>query len=69
LRGAVSADDDACPFARTPRCAAPTDEGCSGRPPDARGRFDAELTIPLQVEVGDYRDGDDARCRRSGASR
>jgi len=58
VRGAVSADGDDCPFARVDIAL----RGADGRrvtlgavPTDARGRFDAELTIPLQVEVGDYR--------------
>jgi hypothetical protein len=58
VQGAVSADDDPCPFSRVDIAL----RGAEGRrvalgavPTDARGRFDAELTIPLQVEVGDYR--------------
>jgi hypothetical protein len=58
VRGAVTADDESCPFARVDVAL----RGADGRrvllgavPTDARGRFDAELTIPLHVEVGDHR--------------
>jgi hypothetical protein len=58
VRGAVTADDEVCPFARVDVAL----RGSDGRrvllgavPTDARGRFDAELTIPLQVDVGDHR--------------
>ena len=58
MRGAVSADGEPCPFARVDVAL----RGGDGRrvslgsvPTDARGRFDTELTVPLHVEVGDYR--------------
>jgi hypothetical protein len=54
----VSADDEPCAFARVDVVL----RGGDGRrlplgsiPTDARGRFDTELTVPLQVDVGDYR--------------
>ena len=58
VRGAVTADGEPCPFARVDVAL----RGGDGRrvslgsvPTDARGRFDTELTVPLHVEVGDYR--------------
>ncbi|HEX6276998.1 MAG TPA: transglutaminase domain-containing protein [Polyangiaceae bacterium] len=58
VRGAVSADGETCPFARVDVAL----RGSDGRrvplgsvPTDARGRFDTELTVPLQADVGEYR--------------
>jgi hypothetical protein len=58
VRGAVSADDDPCPFARVDVALRGADNRrvtLGAVPTDARGRFDAELTVPLSIEVGDYR--------------
>jgi hypothetical protein len=58
VRGAVSAEDDPCPFARVDVALRGADNrrvALGAVPTDARGRFDAELTVPLQIEVGDYR--------------
>jgi hypothetical protein len=58
VRGAVRADGDVCPFARVD-VALQSGDGrrvpLGSVPTDARGHFDNELTVPLQVEVGDYR--------------
>jgi transglutaminase-like putative cysteine protease len=58
VKGTVSADAEPCPFARVDVAL----RGGDGRrvtlgavPTDARGHFDAELTVPLQIDVGDYR--------------
>jgi 5-hydroxyisourate hydrolase-like protein (transthyretin family) len=54
----VSADDDPCPFARVDVALRGADNRrvtLGAVPTDARGRFDAELTVPLSIEVGDYR--------------
>jgi hypothetical protein len=58
VRGAVNADGEPCPFSRVDLAL----RGADGRrvslgsvPTDASGLYDAELTVPLQVEVGDYR--------------
>jgi hypothetical protein len=57
VRGAVSADGETCPSARVD-LALRSKDGHSfvlgSLPTDAQGRFDAELTVPLELEVGDY---------------
>jgi hypothetical protein len=57
VRGNVAADGEACPSARVD-LALRSRDGQSfvlgSLPTDAEGRFDAELTIPLELEVGDY---------------
>jgi hypothetical protein len=58
VQGAVSADNDTCPHARVDIALRGADNrrvSLGAVPTDPRGRFDAELTIPLDVEVGDYR--------------
>jgi len=57
VRGRVTAEGDACPAARVDFAL----EGQSGRsftlgslPTDPKGQFDAELTVPLGLDVGDY---------------
>jgi hypothetical protein len=58
VKGVVSADGDPCPFARVDIALRGADSRrvtLGAVPTDARGHFDAELTVPLQIEVGDYR--------------
>ena len=57
VRGSVTAGNDACPGARVDFAL----RGSTGRsftlgslPTGPEGRFDAELTVPLGLEVGDY---------------
>ena len=58
IKGSVHADDEPCSFARVDVA---LQNGTSGEsvllgavPTDAEGRYDATLTIPLYLEVGDY---------------
>jgi hypothetical protein len=57
LSGSVTADGDACPSARVD-VALRRNDGRSftlgSLPTDSSGRFSAELTVPLALEVGDY---------------
>jgi transglutaminase-like putative cysteine protease len=57
VRGVVSADGEVCPSARVDLVL--RSEGgqpfvLGSLPTDAQGRFDAELTVPLDLDVGDY---------------
>jgi hypothetical protein len=57
VRGSVSADGDACPFSRVDLTLRARDGrafSLGSVPTDDGGRFAADLTVPLQVEVGDY---------------
>jgi hypothetical protein len=57
VRGSVTADGDACPSARvdlTLRARDGRAYSLGSVPTDAGGRFAAELTVPLQLDVGDY---------------
>jgi len=57
VRGRVTADGEVCPAARidftleAPRSRAFT---LGSLPTDSKGQFDAELTVPLGLDVGDY---------------
>jgi hypothetical protein len=57
VKGTVRADSDPCPFARVD-VALTSKRGDSvllgAVPTDAEGHFDATLTVPLHLEVGDY---------------
>ncbi|HEY3497759.1 MAG TPA: transglutaminase domain-containing protein [Polyangiaceae bacterium] len=57
VRGSVSAEGESCPAARVD-IALRSREGQSfvlgSLPTDAQGRLDAELTVPLELDVGDY---------------
>ena len=57
VNGTVRADGDPCAFARVD-VALTSKRGDSvllgAVPTDAEGRFDATLTVPLHLEVGDY---------------
>jgi hypothetical protein len=57
VRGEVTAEGGACPFARVDLVlrARNGDESWLGAlPTDANGRYDGKVTIPLGVDVGDY---------------
>ena len=57
VRGAVVADGEPCPGSRLDlvlRAADGRTVSLGSLPTDAKGRFSAELTVPLGLEVGDY---------------
>ena len=57
VRGTVSADGDGCPFARVDLTLRARDGrafSLGSVPTDGGGRFAADLTVPLQVDVGEY---------------
>jgi hypothetical protein len=57
VRGSVSAEGDACPFSRVDLTLRARDGrafALGSVPTDENGRFAADLTVPLQVDVGDY---------------
>jgi hypothetical protein len=57
VRGSVTADGDACPASRvdlTLRARDGRAYSLGSVPTDAGGRFAADLTVPLQLDVGDY---------------
>lgn len=57
LKGVVSADGDACPGARVDLALHARDGrsfALGSLPTDTQGRFDAAVTVPLDLEVGDY---------------
>ena len=57
VRGTVTADGDACPSSRvdlTLRARDGRAYSLGSVPTDEGGRFAADLTVPLQVDVGDY---------------
>jgi hypothetical protein len=57
VRGRVTADGDACPAARVDfTLEAPQSRAFTlgSLPTDPKGQFDAELTVPLGLDVGDY---------------
>ncbi|HEV8551457.1 MAG TPA: transglutaminase domain-containing protein [Polyangiaceae bacterium] len=57
VKGAVVADGDACPSARVDlalRAGGGNAYSLGSLPTDAQGHFEAELTVPLGLEVGDY---------------
>jgi hypothetical protein len=57
LQGAVVADGEACPQARVDVALRRSDGrsfALGSLPTDASGRFSAELTVPLLLDVGDY---------------
>lgn len=68
VKGTVSANGEACPFARVDVAltSAQGDSVLLGAvPTDEKGRFDATLTVPLHLEVGDY----SVRATTPGAGR
>jgi hypothetical protein len=57
LKGVVSADGDVCPGARVDLALKARDGrsfALGSLPTDTEGRFDAAVTVPLDLEVGDY---------------
>jgi transglutaminase-like putative cysteine protease len=57
VRGSVTAEGDACPFSRVDLTLRARDGrafALGSVPTDEGGRFAADLTVPLQVDVGDY---------------
>jgi len=57
VRGAVTADDEPCPFSRVDLTLRARDGrafALGAVPTDGAGRFAADLTVPLQLDVGDY---------------
>lgn len=57
VRGSVTADGDACPSSRVDLTLRARDGrafALGSVPTDEAGRFAADLTVPLQVDVGDY---------------
>jgi hypothetical protein len=57
VRGTASADDDPCPFARVDlslRSSAGQTLFLASLPTDEKGRFEADLTVPLHADVGNY---------------
>ena len=57
LKGVVSADGDACPGARVDLALHARDGrsfSLGSLPTDTEGRFDAAVTVPLELDVGDY---------------
>jgi hypothetical protein len=57
LKGSVVADGEACPSARVDVALRRSDGrsfALGSLPTDGSGRFSAELTVPLALEVGDY---------------
>jgi hypothetical protein len=57
VRGTVTADSDACPSSRVDLTLRARDGrafALGSVPTDEYGRFAADLTVPLQVEVGEY---------------
>jgi hypothetical protein len=57
VRGAVTADGDTCPFSRVDLTLRARDGrafALGAVPTDENGRFAADLTVPLTLDVGDY---------------